>query len=417
VSREADGDARIRAILGGPEYARLFAAVRRRIEEAGDEARSVALPALDRREADALAGLMGWLRLPRAGARLRLDRIDSALRDSAVDAGLREVLEALGGPLIDRRRKRVEEEAARRALWSRAKAGLAERGLQHLTAWLEELRAHGLVARAAASSGETEAALLERAIACAARLPAQGILLAVLAAEELGDAHALDPGQPVAGLVLRAAKHLAGWSEVPTAAEARRRLWAEVGVLCDPLSAQVLVHGMRPGGAERLARELRDAADDGEPRRLTWRELTRSAFALPAGTVVSVCENPSVVAASAERLGAASGPLVCVEGQPSTAAIVLLRRLAEGGARLRFHADFDWAGVRIGNQLAALGAEPWRFREADYAAAAGCGSELLAEEGRPVEASWDGALSGRMREVGRAVFEEQVIEALLSDLA
>ena len=128
---------------------------------------------------------------------------------------------------------------------------------------------------------------------------------------------------------------------------------------------------------------------------------------------VYVCENPTVVAAAASRLGASSAPLVAIEGQPKTAARLLLAGLARSGIRLLYHGDFDWAGLRIANLIMARhGAKPWRYRAADYLASNG-GTRL---EGEPVAASWDPELGPAMAREGRAVHEEQVLSELLSDL-
>ena len=89
----------------------------------------------------------------------------------------------------------------------------------------------------------------------------------------------------------------------------------------------------------------------------------------------------------------------------------------DGGVRIRFRADFDWAGIRIGNQLARLpGAVPWRFGAQDYLEVAS-GAEGIALGGAPVQAMWDFDLERAMRKSGLAVFEEQVLQCLLTDLA
>jgi len=410
----------IRERLGGPEYAAFFRAVRMRLESAGGgAARTVSLGALSEAERRAVADLHGWRTVPQGRVRVSLAKLDESLRQSAVAAGVAEVLEALGGPLADRPAER--EEAARREeqIWARAAGHLGIEARPELRTWLEELRTRGLLRRMARASGVESAVLLRQAVEVAVRVPARGVPLSVLAAECTGDAHALDPGRPVAALALRMAARLAGWPQVPSGATARRRLWAEVGVLCDPLSAQVLVLGLRPAGPDRLHRQLRESAEGGEPRRLTLRELSGSEVALAPGTAVFICENPVVVAAAADRLGPRCAALVCVEGVPSTAALHLLRSLARGGAVLAFHADFDWAGLRIGSLLSAqLPATPWRFTAADYQAAlSGLASEAVPLKGVAVRAPWDPALDGAMRASGRAVFEEQVIDPLLMDLA
>ncbi len=413
----ASGEDRIRALLGGPLYEKLFAAARRRVEEAGEGARSMTVAGLDPSERTALADLLGLGSLPDGSVRLDVERLDAALRESAAGMPLRGVLEALGGPLRDRRSERLGERAERERMWSEAREQLASAGRVELVEWLEALRASGALARAARAGGGLQQELLETVIPIALRLPAIGELLAVFAASVAGDPHALDPGTPLGTLVLRAAAAIAGRRDVPSSAPERRRLWREVGIDCDSLSADVLLLGLRPAGEDRLARHLRESAAAGEPRRVTLRELSRSEITVARGTSVFVCENPAVVESAADALGARAAPLVCVEGVPSTAAVVLLRRLAAAGARVRVHADFDWAGLRIAEQvIAETRGEPWRFTAADYATGIAAGWAAPALAGAPARSGWDEALARDMERRGIAVAEEQVLGELIADL-
>ncbi len=240
--------------------------------------------------------------------------------------------------------------------------------------------------------------------------------MARLAATVLGDSHALDEGTPAATLVLSAVEALTGEPRRDRSAAERRALWARVGVLVDELSAPVLVLGLRPEGEGLVARALRDHADAGEPCRLTLRQMVRHPvdWRTLARRSVAVCENPTVVAAVAERLGARSPALVCTDGQPSGAVQTLLGDLATAGIELRFHADFDRGGIRIGNLLVdRFGAVPWRMTGADYERVADRGPSL---GGEPEEACWDRDLATVMRARGRAVHEEVVLDELLRDL-
>jgi uncharacterized protein (TIGR02679 family) len=146
--------------------------------------------------------------------------------------------------------------------------------------------------------------------------------------------------------------------------------------------------------------------------------LSSAPLALAPGAKIFVCENPSIVAAAADQLGARCAPLVCTEGVPSTAVLHLLRQLSAQGARLRFHADFDWGGLRIGNILSSQlpRATPWRFGTSDYASAAENGAALLDLVGTPLHASWDEALEGEMIRRRVAIHEEHLVESLLDDL-
>jgi uncharacterized protein (TIGR02679 family) len=136
-----------------------------------------------------------------------------------------------------------------------------------------------------------------------------------------------------------------------------------------------------------------------------------------AGREVFVCENPNIVAIAADRLGPACAPLVCTDGMPSAAQQTLLSQLAAAGARLRYHGDFDWAGLSIGNfVIREFGAEPWRFGKADYLAAT-AEHGLALRDGKPVIAQWDPELTAAMAARGVIVHEEGVADMLMMDLA
>jgi uncharacterized protein (TIGR02679 family) len=123
-----------------------------------------------------------------------------------------------------------------------------------------------------------------------------------------------------------------------------------------------------------------------------------------------------VVAEAANRLGAASAPLICANTHPGAAATVLLRQLDAAGARLRYHGDFDWPGITIANGITArFGALPWRLDDGAYRSAAASGGPAL--RGSPVTATWDPGLTRAMLELGVKVEEERVLDDLLADLA
>lgn len=400
-----------------PGYATLLAAVRARLEAGGDPA-TVTLRDLDGDARRALADLLGRRDVPGETARVRLADLDAALHASRVGAGLVDVLEALGGPLDDRRAERARAERAWAAVWD-VEDPAAER--DDVAVWLAGLRSTGVLRRLA---GDPQAAraLLDQALEVVARLPARGSPLAVLAADTVGDPHGLDHGRPLATVVLRAAAQLAD-REVPASARGRRQLWAEVGVICDPLSSSVLVCGLRLDGLDIVAHACDDHAGCGVPLRLTLDQLERTAsdsdgLRTPQARVL-VCENPALVAAAAARLDRTGPavPLVCVEGMPDVAADRLLSALAEAGTELAFHADFDWGGLRIGNVLATrYRAVPWRFGAADYHAALEHAAPARHLSPAAATASWDPRLAAAMRRARRAVAEEQLLDVLLPDL-
>jgi uncharacterized protein (TIGR02679 family) len=395
--------------LDRPELAPLWVAVRQRLERSGLElGRSpLVLRDLGTVERDAVAGLLGDRPVPSPRpVRVDPERLDGVLRAGRAGAGVVEVVVALGGPLRDRRGERDRRAAEVRSLWAAAGQHRALVRQPSLAGWLDELRASGLLQRI---GGEDPAGVVSGALDVVAGLPVEPAEpLALVAARHLGDAHSLDADRPVGSLVVRALAWLAG-SPPPATADERRALFAASGVVVDDLSARVLVLGLRHPGV----------AWPEEPAWLTLRTLRRAGVSVPVSVdpVVRVCENPSVVAAAADRRGAGAGPLVCTNGVPDAAFFELARHLAAAGVPLGVHADFDHGGLRIAAAvMARTGARPWRYDADEYRRVAHRGLPTLGPAGLP-PTPWSPPLAQAMRVAGRAVHEESVVDDLLDDLA
>jgi uncharacterized protein (TIGR02679 family) len=404
--------ARLQTTLGRPELTRLVQRLRSRLERGRPLTGTLALPDASDAERDAINRLLG--RVPTRGntAAVSLDQLEDKLRAAGVCPSLQAAVEELTGPVVDLRAKREMVESRWTALFAAASNKIAPR--PELKNWLDQLRATGLLRRYGIADAER---LLSQALEVVAALPAQDTPLAELAAATLGDAHALDPDTSLGSIVLRAAAALGKcekWDDV----QSRRDAWASVGVICDELSAPILVLNLRASENTPTSQALAAYAAIGEPAYLSVRQLLRTPPTFSherVGPVVYICENPNVVAAAAQRLGAKSQPLVCIEGQPRTATRLLLNRLQNAGVPLAYHGDFDWPGIQIANTIIQRhSAQPWRMSVTDYRTAA---IGQLALEGPAVAATWDEGLMPVMREVGKAVHEEQVIETLLTDLA
>jgi uncharacterized protein (TIGR02679 family) len=99
---------------------------------------------------------------------------------------------------------------------------------------------------------------------------------------------------------------------------------------------------------------------------------------------------------------------------PTVAAKLLLLQLRQAGAELYCHADFDWAGLRIIDQLLReFSAIPWRMSVEAYASVEGA----FPIDPQPLNTIWAPGLADTLRTRGTAVFEEQVVRSLLNDLA
>jgi uncharacterized protein (TIGR02679 family) len=405
-------NARIRETLGRPELQRLVLRLRTRLERGKDLCGILALPNATPAERDALDRLIGRAPTRGTSVAISLDRLDEKLRVAGVCPNLREAIESLTGPVKDLRAEREAVERQWVAIFDAAAERIGDR--VELSNWLGHVRANGLLRRYGIAEAQS---LISHALTVLSALPAQDIPLAELAARTIGDAHALDPDTSLGALVLRAVAALGKcekWDDV----QSRREAWASVGVICDELSAPVLVLNLRASDDGPTSRALRLYADAGEPTFLSIRQLLRTPLTFSrevVGSVVYICENPSVVAAVANRLGKQSAPLVCIEGQPRTATRLLLNSLQSAGVRLAYHGDFDWPGIQIANTiLSRHNAEPWRMSANDYRTAA---IHSFALSGFPVAATWDSNLMPAMHELGLAIHEEQVTETLITDLA
>jgi uncharacterized protein (TIGR02679 family) len=395
---------RLVAVLGGPALARLRARLRTRLERGAALTGRLTLEAPTPEERSAIERLFGRISRGR-DLQVDLDRLAAIVSNAELGLDLPAAVVALEGPVEDR--AGLEAETARR--WRAVVAATSP-----WSGWLENLEQTGLCRRLSAGDPDTGSALLTAAVAVLRRLPAEAVPLAELAAAVAGDSHALDLGAPLATLVLRAVAVRNGHGH-PEDADQRRAAWAAVGVLADELSAPALLLNLGAIPTNHTGRAMLLAQEAGEPYRLSTRQLLRAPpdFAPIAGGVVFVCENPSVVAAAANRLGRACRPLLCTEGQPKTALRLLLGRLTAAGARLAYHGDFDWPGVQIANGLVQrFGAAPWRMGARDYEQAP-AGAPLV---GPTVTPCWDAALGQAMRTRGCSVHEEAVVADLLSDL-
>jgi uncharacterized protein (TIGR02679 family) len=414
-----DTDAQLHRLLGGEPVAWLVRRARDRLEAGRSLTGTVTLPAATPEQRRAVERLTG--RAARSGASLSvsLTEVDRILRDSGTaPGGLAEAVTRLTGPLRDLSRERADLEAA----WSAAFASLdaATGGRPELAQWRRWLDTTGLVRRLAPEPGQARL-LLGQVAAVLRRLPSRGVPIGRLAAECCGDAHALDDGRPAGTLVLSAVRALAG---LPFAAEgasdSRRAAWAAAGVHLDELSSLVLCLGLPGDTSTALGRMLASCREAGQPAALTLRQLRCHDQPLDA-TRVRICENPVVVAAAADELGAQCQPLVCVGGQPSAAGWRLLELLAAGGAEFSYHGDFDWGGIRIaGAVLRKVDWQPWWYDRQAYEAAVSAAHPLtpLTElAGEPVATPWDPELAAAMRTSNVRIEEELTLDALLQDLS
>jgi uncharacterized protein (TIGR02679 family) len=365
----------------------------------------------DQREA--LADLLGLDRVPAVGARIPMARLQAAVAEIGDGRDLRGLVEDLLGPLTDRRAQQAQNAADRALLWDWLITHPIVKAEPVLLDWAAQLRRSGLVGQSVSTTRE----LLLRALKVLEALPSDGTPMPIFADRVLGDPHALDDGERLTGVVLRALSCLLG--DVPLDhADARRLAWQQMGIEGDALSSTVLVAGCRPSTAGPVGTVLTACADHAQAAVVTLEQVrvaaTRWCWNAPE---VHVVENPSVMAAAVARFGPTCPPLVCISGWPSAAGTLLLRTMAAAGTQIHYHGDFDGDGLRIAAHLVAkVGAQPWRLTTQDYRNALSRRPIGPRVGGIVPEVPWDAELAIAMRAEEMAVTEESVVEDLLDDL-
>lgn len=407
---------RLHHTLGKSELAWIVGRARERLARGEPLVGAIRLERPSPAQRDELRRLLGIGQLRGDSISVRLDDLDKLLANSGICSGLADAVVELAGPIHNRRQAREGIAAAWARIFSEQRARWTHE-VEHpaLLSWLDTLQKKGILSRIAEGDIKRAEELLGCVSRLVASLPADQLTRMELAARLFGDAHTLDDDRALGRLCVQAA---AAWSgcELKNGPEGRREAWEQVGVLIDSLSAPLLVLNLRAQPDSLIGQVLCLHADAGEPARLSARSLLRQSprfSRADTGPVVFACENPSVVAAAADRLGPSSAPLFCTEGQPRTAVHLLMRALRSAGVIVHYHGDFDWPGIAIANLLCKRhGALPWRMSATDYRSAP-AGRALT---GIPVEASWDSELRSAMEERGRAVHEEQVLDLLLDEL-
>ncbi|MCU6708690.1 TIGR02679 domain-containing protein [Paenibacillus sp. J5C_2022] len=273
------------------------------------------------------------------------------------------------------------------------------------------------------------------------------IRLPVLAAQAVGDPHALDRNTAAGRLLFQAlqasqsspleegihgASDVADDSGMAAAASLGadslkvREIYRGAGVLDDDISSSV--HYYLP-----VSRQARG------PGVLTLRQVEAD-LCLEAVTRIYIVENPAVFSSlvdwSEQRIRDGivgsdrhTGPLLlCTSGPASAAALRWIDRYVQEerlGGNIYYSGDFDVKGIEIGNVLATRYAscfKPWRFDAAAYES--GCdhafspgvvfSDEDCMRLGK-LQAVWDQLLCDKMSRKKRKLYQEEILTSLIFD--
>jgi len=395
------------ASLSEPSLQSLWRAARNRLDRGDDAARTIARPELSEAGVLALTSLLG----KRPTSRIALSDLERALLARGLGGDLDGALTALGHPAspaaIERRASRARRDAAY-AILDAATAGWPE---PWAADWAAEVRAAGLIGdldpqRAERLLGDVRHLLDHVGLAPSV---GGGLSRTELAARLYGSAHALDLGVRRATLATYALRRVVGPLD-------GRELWEAAGVSPDRVSAPVLTWQLPVVGDGPLAAQLRAASAGGLPAHVSQFALRRHPVEVPHGTVVHVVENPRVVEAAAER--GVRTAMIAGNGNPSSAVTTLVAQLRNSGARVRYHGDFDAAGIAISVRWHAAGVTPWRMAADDYRSALAhaetLGTPLDRDARECPPTPWDDALAVAFNADRRIVHEELLLDDILS---
>ena len=228
-----------------------------------------------------------------------------------------------------------------------------------------------------------------------------------LAAGLLGDSHALDWGTRHSQAVTRALSIRFGGEG--------REAWERAGVNLDRVSAPALTWGLTSVTSGGLAHLMEEANELGVPLHLSLLALRQYPVKVESGCDVLVTENPRMVEAACDRR--TSYPVIALNGNPSSAALLLVDQLLSGGAKLRYHGDFDASGLQICARMHRLGLVPWRMGSEAYldalAAAESNGATLPTDTRRSPPTPWSSDMQHVFDKHRLVVHEERLIQSLL----
>ena len=263
---------------------------------------------------------------------------------------------------------------------------------------------------ATGATGAADTTSTTRSVGAADAIGARGAAMSRvdLAARLFGSAHALDAGTRLEAGATRALAHRLGAGQA-------RDLWERAGAHLDLTSGPVLTWRLPVASTSRLAPLVDQATVLGVPLHLSQFALRTHPVTPAPGADVLVVENPRIVEAAAQADSATA--VVAANGNPSGAVRLLLSQLAEAGARLRYHGDFDAAGLAICARMHAVGLVPWRMDADDYLAALDAadseGVDLPVNDTPAPPTPWHPVLRAVFDRERRIVHEERLLATLI----
>lgn len=247
-----------------------------------------------------------------------------------------------------------------------------------------------------------------------------GVPLAVLAARVSGNPHYFDRGQNAAVLLLHVLC-FAGGREFPRDTAGVHEVYRDAGIVTDEIASTVAFYRLHMGKEGADSRILEAFCAAGESGILSLANLAGAEAVWAEKECAYVVENEMVFSYLVKCCREMPVTLLCTSGQLSYAAQRLIRMLCESGTRIYYSGDMDPEGIGIADRLwrkYPRSIHIWRMDAKDYQDAL---SEEKIEEWRlkklqGVEHPLLRETAARVRQVGRAAYQENILERLAQDI-
>lgn len=335
-----------------------------------------------------------------------------------------------GETLVTNQEQKVSEERRKEAFWNRlgqrleGRGGEAGQALHWVWAMAEQKQYGYAVVMGLWKSSEAAAETLVWNV-CEADILLQesgeeGIPLAVLAARATGNPHYFDRGQKAAALLLHAVC-LAADRDVPTDAAGIYQAYRDAGIVTDEIASTVAFYGLHMRKKGAVCEILEAFYRAGEPGILSLANLAGAEAAWAEEGRAYVVENEMVFSYLVSCVQKPPVTILCTSGQLSGAAQRLIGLLSESGTEIYYSGDMDPEGIGIAQRLWRKYPQHihiWRMDCQDYLDALS-EEEIEAWRMKKLQGVTHPSLcetSSRLRKIGKAAYQENLLEKLTRDI-
>lgn len=335
-----------------------------------------------------------------------------------------------GETLISNQSRKMMEEQNKNDFWNRIVLRLEEMGEEASAAlqWVRTMadtRQHGYaivmgLRRNNEAAAEAMVGNVSQALMLTSSEKDEGIPLAVLAARATGNPHYFDRGQNAGQLLLHAICMNEG-IPVPQDASGLHQVYRRGGIIPDEIASTVAVYGLHMCKENQLYAVLEAFNRAKEPAVLSLANLAGAQKVWAEGKRAYVVENEMVFSYLEKQFRERPVTLLCTSGQLSCAAQRLIKLLCENGTEVYYSGDMDPEGLGIAERLwrkYPQNIHIWRMSCQDYLDGL---SEEAIEEWRMnkllgMEHDDLKKTAAQIRKVGKAAYQENILEKFVQDI-